>query len=198
MPQARLPVSKYKPHAPGASGSGIGGTLGVGCLERGSCLLASPPGVGAPLLELYASAARPRDKAGAGQAARIRGGARAAALGGVWQLGAAGCCKRRGEHVRALGCVPSAVQRTFPCASRGRLCSSGRALSQRATGLQNRPLGRQRRRTAKTSGTREVQLQVARAAKCSIKRSGLSARSLGTCSDPPSRTLSVERESKHS
>jgi hypothetical protein len=35
----------------------------VGCLERGSCLLASPPGVGAPLLELYASAARPRDKA---------------------------------------------------------------------------------------------------------------------------------------
>ncbi len=52
-----------------------------------------------------------------------------AAFGGVWRLGAAGCCKRRGEHVRALGCVPSALPRTFPWASRGRLCSSGRALS---------------------------------------------------------------------
>ena len=34
----------------------------MGYLERGSCLLASPPGVGAPLLELYASAARPRGR----------------------------------------------------------------------------------------------------------------------------------------
>jgi hypothetical protein len=35
-----------------AAGAASEGRLGVGCLERGSCLLASRPGVGAPLLEL--------------------------------------------------------------------------------------------------------------------------------------------------
>ena len=77
-----------------------------------SFLLASHPGVDAPLLESHASAAR----AGQGSAGKNTSRGARAAFGGV-RLGAAGCCKRRGEHVRALGCVPSALQRTFPCAS---------------------------------------------------------------------------------
>ena len=78
------------------------------------------PGVGAPLLESCASAAR------------------AAALGGVWQLGAAGCCKRRGTRSCAR-VQPRARQRTFPCGSSGVVvpvlwsCTVA-ALSQRATG----------------------------------------------------------------
>ena len=65
-------------------------------------------------------------------------GARAA-FGGVWRLGAAGCYKRWGEHVRAPECVPRALQRTFPWGSSGVAApvlwsSTFAALSQRATG----------------------------------------------------------------
>ena len=121
--------------------------LGWVAASVASCLLASHPGADAPLLESHASAAR----AGQGSAGKNTSRGARAAFGGV-RLGAAGCCKRRGEHVRALGCVPSALQRTFPCASRGRLCSSGRALSQRATGLHAEQAARQ---TAKTHGEDE-------------------------------------------
>jgi hypothetical protein len=97
------------------------------------------PGVGAPLLESCASAARPRDKASRRPSGKnSRRGARAAALGGVWQLGAAGCCKRRGTRSCAR-VQPRARQRTFPCGSSGVAvpvlwsCTFA-ALSQRATG----------------------------------------------------------------
>ncbi len=117
----------------GCSGSGSGWVAA----SVASCLLASPPGVGASLLESHASTARPRDKASRRPSGKNSRGARAA-FGGVWRLGAAGCCKRRGEHVRALGCVPSALQRTFPWGSSGVaapvLCSCTAELSQRTTG----------------------------------------------------------------
>ena len=53
----------------------------MGCRERGSYLLASHHGVGAPLLESHASAARPRDKASRRPSSKnsrrgARGGAR--------------------------------------------------------------------------------------------------------------------------
>jgi hypothetical protein len=154
--------------------------------------VASPPGVGAPLLDSHASAAR------AGQAARTRGarGRRSEASGGSVRLAAArggvSTFARSGAYL-----VPySGRSRAPPVGGSAPLVVHFRSAQQGCT--QNRPLGRRRRRTAKTSGTREVQLQVARAAKCSIKRSGLSARSSCTFSDPPSRTLSVERGSNHS
>ena len=148
--------------------------LGVGCCERGLVPANKPPTpgwVGAPLLESHASAAR------AGQAARTRGarGRRSEASGGSVRLAAASGGVN--AFVRSGAClVPySGRSRAPPVGGSAPLVVHFRSAQQ---GTQNRPLGRRRRRTAKTSGTREVQLQVARAAKCSIKRPGLSARSL--------------------
>ena len=135
----------------------VEGRLGVGCIERASCLLASPPGVGAPLLESCASAARPRDKASRRPSGKnSRRGARAAALGGVWQLGAAGCCKRRGTRSSPeCSPVPGSVRcRGAPVVWRSQC--SGRALSQRFA-ARNRAAHRTGRYPdeTKTSGKRE-------------------------------------------
>jgi hypothetical protein len=67
---------------------------------------ASPPGVGAPLLESHASAARKRStpratRRAAGQAKNSRS-TRAAAFGGVWRLGGQ-TAGGGSEHVCALG-----------------------------------------------------------------------------------------------
>jgi hypothetical protein len=170
----------------------------VGYLERGSCLLASPPGVGAPLLELYASAARPRDKAGAGQAARIRGGARAAALGGVWQLGAAGCCKRRGTRSCAR-VQPRAWQRTLPWGSSGVAvpvlwsCTFAALCSAQQGCTQNWPLPRR----DEDEWQAGVQRPVVRAARATGR--GLDRALAAWARSPiPDLTLSVERGSNHS
>ena len=107
-------VRKVRTPDAAAAGSASEGRRGVGCLERGSCLLASSPGVGAPLLELYASAARPRDKASRRPSGKnSRRGVRAAGLGGVGgsvRLAATS----GGEHVCALGGAASCLAARVP------------------------------------------------------------------------------------
>ena len=134
----------------------------------------------------------------ADQAARTRGGARARrseASGGSVRLAAA----RGGERVRAPECslVPGSVRCRGAQVGWRSQCS-GRALSQRATGPRS---GRGATLTAQRQ-VAHVECSGSAAAsgpgsESSIKRSALSAGSLGTCSDPPSRTLSVERGSNH-
>ena len=172
----------------------------MGCRERGCPAVASPPGWARRYSSCTPAQHARATRRAAGQAARTRGGARARrrseAFGGSVRLAAASGGVN--TFVRSGAClVPySGRSRAPPVGGSAPLVVHFRSAQQGCT--QNRPLGRRRRRTAKTSGTREVQLQVARAAKCSIKRPGLSARSLGTCSDPSRRTLSVERGSNHS
>ena len=161
---------------------------------------ASPPGLGAPLLESCASAARKRStpaRQGGPPGKRRTRGARARRSGGSARQAAGG----GSEHVCALGGGASCLAAYVPVWLQW--CGGSSALVvhfRRTFAARDRAAlwtGRYSDGTT-TSGTRGVQRQVARAAKCSIKRPGLSARSSCTFSDPPSRTLSVERGSNHS
>ena len=173
---------------------------GVGCCDRGSACpaVASPPG----WARRYSSRtpvqhARATRRA-ACQAARTRGARARRLFGGVWRLGAAGgrgwqrarLCSRR------WSLVPGSVR------SRGtpvvwRLQCSGRALSSHFRARQGRALDGPLHRRRKDELHVWSEAASGASSKCRGKRSGLSARSSGTRSDPPSRTLSVERGSNH-
>jgi hypothetical protein len=184
-------------------GGAAEGRLGVGCREPGSCLLASPPGWARRYSSRTPAQHARATRRAAGQAARTRGGARArrrseASGGSVRQAAGVGS-----EHVCALGGGAPCLAAYVPVGLQW--CGSSSALVvlfRRTFAARGRAAlwtGRYSDGTT-TSGTRGASGSAAASgpgSKGNSKRPGLSARSLGTCSDPPSRTLSVERGSNH-
>ena len=135
-----------------------------------------------------------RRPSGKNSRGRARGGARgrlAARCG--WLLQAAGNTFVRPS---AAPCLAAYVAVGLQwCRGPSALVVHFRSALQRATGLHTELAATQTRRRRVASGSAAAS---GASSESRGKRSGLSALSSGTCSDPPSRTLSVERGSNHS